>query len=118
MHDKMTVQDYSFGSVTIDGKQYTEDIVVDRGKIKKRKKKASKPYRSRFGHTPLSTEENIPWQCRTLVIGRGASSSLPIMDEVTETAGERNVELVLLPTADALHHLNDAHTNLVLHLTC
>jgi hypothetical protein len=43
--------------------------VIDRGRIRKRKKKPSKRFRDRFGHTPLSIEEEIPWKCRRLVIG-------------------------------------------------
>jgi len=63
---------FSFGSLTIDGKEYDYDLVIDRGHVAKRKKKASKKYRHEFGHTPLSLEENIPWKCSQLVIGIGA----------------------------------------------
>jgi len=37
---------YSFGSVTVDGVTYHHDIVVDRGKVQKRKKKR---FRGRAG---------------------------------------------------------------------
>ncbi len=50
-----------FGEIEIDGTRYTNDVVVDAGTIEKRKKKASKAYRDRYGHTPLSVEEIIPW---------------------------------------------------------
>jgi hypothetical protein len=36
--------------------------VIARGRVRNRKKKASKPFRGSFGHTPVSIEENIPWQ--------------------------------------------------------
>jgi hypothetical protein len=42
------------------------DVVIDRGEIHKRKKKASKKFRKAFGHTPLLLEERIPWKCRRL----------------------------------------------------
>ncbi len=32
---------------------------IDRGEIRKRKKKPSKKFRNDFGHTPLSVEENM-----------------------------------------------------------
>lgn len=54
---------FSFGSIRIDGVTYEHDVVIDRGEVRKRKKKASKKYRESFGHTPLSIEEDIPWQC-------------------------------------------------------
>jgi len=43
------------------------------------------------GHTPLSSEEDIAWTCRTLVVGTGAHGSLPVMDEVRQEAKRRKV---------------------------
>ena len=59
---------------------------IDRGQIRKRKKKPSRPFRDAFGHTPLSVEEDIPWDCRQLVVGTGADGALPVMDEVKAEA--------------------------------
>jgi hypothetical protein len=50
----------TFGSIRIDGTTYEHDVVIDRGQIRKRKKKPSKKFRDEFGHTPLSIEEEIP----------------------------------------------------------
>jgi len=47
---------FSFGSIRIDGVTYQHDLVIDRGEIRKRKKKASKEYRDVYGHTPLSAK--------------------------------------------------------------
>lgn len=55
---------FSFGSIGIDGITYEYDVVIDEGKVRKRKKKPSKESREDFGHTPLSIEEKIPWKCR------------------------------------------------------
>ena len=63
---------YSFGSVRVDGVTYDHDLIIDHGKIRKRKKAASRKFRGAYGHTPLSAEEDIPWRCRRLVIGTGA----------------------------------------------
>jgi hypothetical protein len=63
---------FSFGSIRVDGVTYDHDLVIDRGKIRKRKKAASRKFRGAYGHTPLSAEEDIPWRCRRLVIGTGA----------------------------------------------
>ena len=57
----MKFQQFSFGQIRIDGIEYGYDVVIDRGKVGKRKKKASKKFREAFGHTPLSLEEEIPW---------------------------------------------------------
>jgi hypothetical protein len=110
---------FTFGSIRIDGTTYDYDVVIDRGHIGKRKKKPSKKFRAAFGHTPLSVEEEIPWKCRRLVIGTGAGA-LPIMDEVKREAHGRNIELVILPTAEAIKTLqeNPDETNAILHVTC
>ncbi len=63
----MRFEGFSFGSIRIDGVSYDHDVVIDRGEIRKRKKKASKKFRDAFGHTPLSLEEGIPWKCRRLI---------------------------------------------------
>ena len=116
----MRIEDFSFGRIQIDGKEYAHDVVIDRGKIGKREKKKSKPFQERFGHTPLSAREEIPWKCRRLIVGTGAYGSLPVMDEVAREAAERHVELVLLPTSQAIEKVNEAdpETNAVLHVTC
>jgi hypothetical protein len=111
---------YSFGTITIDGITYDHDVVLDRGSVSKRRKKGSKPFRGAFGHTPLSMDEPIPWSCRRLVIGTGAAGALPVMDEVMAEAERRGVELVLLPTEEAIELLRRSPegTNAVLHVTC
>jgi len=67
-----------FGSSQIDGSNYEHDVVIDKGEVRKRKKRRSKRFRDAFGHTPISLEEKIPWQCRCLVIGTG-TGRLPVM---------------------------------------
>lgn len=116
----MRFEDFSFGSVRIDGVTYDYDVVVDRGEIRKRKKKPSKRFCDRFGHTPLSNTEQLPWRCRRLLIGTGASGSMPVMEEVRKEAERRGVKLAVMPTAEAIEALNRnlEGTNAVLHVTC
>ena len=114
----MKIKHYRFGELKSDSEVYVKDIVIDRGEIKKRKKKKSKPYREQFGHTPLSIDENIPWSCKTLVVGRGMYKSLPVMNEVISGAKRRGVKLLMVNTEEALQYINKKDTNLILHLTC
>ena len=116
----MRFEGFSFGSIHIDGEGYDYDVVIDRGEVRKRKKKASKRFREEFGHTPLSVEEPIPWKCKRLVIGTGANGALPVMKEVLAEAERRQVELLVLPTEKAIEFLNrhPKDTNAVLHITC
>ena len=115
----MKFQQFSCGQIRIDDIEYGYDVVVDRGKVGKRKKKASKKFRGTFGHTPLSLEEEIPWKCSRLVVGTG-EGALPVMDEVKREAERRKVELVILPTEEAVKLLNQhvEKTNAILHVTC
>jgi hypothetical protein len=115
----MRFQSFSFGSIRIDGITYEHDVVIDRGKVRKRRKNPSRKFRDTFGHTPLSVDEQIPWQCRRLVIGTG-TGALPVMEQVQLEAQRRKIELVIAPTARAIEVLKQqsADTNAILHVTC
>src|SRR5258708_30650147 len=82
----MRFTSYSFGSIQVDGVAYDHDLIIDRGKIRKRKKAASRKFRGEYGHTPLSIAEDIPWRCRRLVVGTGADGALPVMRHVQDEA--------------------------------
>ncbi len=55
-----------------------------------------------------------------MVIGTGVYGSLPVMTEVIEEAKRRGVELVTVPTADAIKAIQEQTrvTNAILHVTC
>jgi hypothetical protein len=111
----------AFGSIEVDGRQHAHDIVIDRGEIRRRKKKPSKPYRNQFGHTPLSADEDLPWGGSRLIVGTGAHGSLPIMSEVIDEAGRRGVDLVAVPTEDAcrlIARVDRRDVYAILHVTC
>src|SRR5687767_1427672 len=115
----MRFRKFSFGAIRIDGTTHKHDVIIDRGQVRKRKKKPSKQFRDAFGHTPLSMKEKIPWKCRRLVIGTG-TGALPVMKEVKREAKRRKVELLVLPTAEAITALKQApnKSNAILHVTC
>ena len=115
----MRFDQFSFGAIRIDGTTYEHDVVIDRGKVRKRKKNPSKKFREEFGHTPLSLEEEIPWKCRRLIVGTG-TGALPIMMEVKVEAKRRKVELLAVPTLQAIKLLQEgtSQTNAILHVTC
>jgi hypothetical protein len=115
----MRFEEFSFGSIRIDGVTYDRDVVIDRGEVRKRKKKPSKQFRHAFGQTPLSVEEKIPWKCRRLVVSTG-TGALPVTKEVKREAKRRHFELLMLPTARAIEvsEQKPDDTNAVLHVTC
>ena len=110
----------SFGQIEIDGQRYDHDVVIEAGRIRRRRKGPSKAHRDRFGHTPLSPEEAIPWSGRRLIIGTGASGQLPVMPGLYEEARRRGVEIIALPTAEACRLLCTEAEDIaaILHVTC
>jgi hypothetical protein len=110
-----------FGTIEIEGVTYDHDVVIEAGVVRKRSKKPSKPYQERFGHTPLSVEEAIPWAGPRLIVGTGESGRLPIMDEVLAEAERRSVALTALPTREACRLLEETprdQVHAILHVTC
>ena len=110
-----------FGAIDVDGREYGHDVVIDGGRVRKRSKKPSKPFRQDFGHTPLSADEDLPWGGHRLIVGTGVHGSLPVMPEVVEEAGRRGVTLTAVPTSDAcrlIAGLDSRDVHAVLHVTC
>ena len=110
-----------FGEIELDGRRYDHDVVIAAGRVGKRHKKASKPHRGDYGHTPLSVDEPLPWGGERLIIGTGAYGSLPVMPEVADEARRRGVQIVAVPTEEALELVaatgpDDLYA--VLHVTC
>lgn len=110
-----------FGAIVVDGDRFDHDVVVEAGRVRPRKKGPSKPYRNRYGHTPLSADESIPWSLPRLVVGTGASGRLPIMPELWEEAKVRGVEVIAVPTSEAcqlLGPIDEGEVYAILHVTC
>jgi hypothetical protein len=110
-----------FGEIEVDGERYDHDIVIEAGDVKKRKKGDSKRFRDEYGHTPLSTEEKIPWGGEQLIVGTGVYGKLPIMPAVEAEAKRRETKLVAMPTEQACQLLGSVKredTFAVLHVTC
>jgi hypothetical protein len=58
----MRFDSFSFGSPQIDGVADDHDVLIDGGKVRKRTKKPSKRSREQYGHTSLSSKEEMPWR--------------------------------------------------------
>src|SRR4030095_3589840 len=110
-----------FGEIEVEGKRYAHDVVIDGGRVRKRKKGPSKQFREKFGHTPLSAEEEIPWGGKRLIVGTGAQGALPVMDEVLAEAKRRGVKVTAAPTVEVCQLLDEVRKGqayAILHCTC
>ena len=63
---------------------------------------------------------DVPWRCRRLVIGTGADGALPVLQQVREEVRRRKIDLVVVPTAEAIGVLAQTtkDTTAILHMTC
>lgn len=110
-----------FGVIEVEGRRYEHDVVIDRGVVRKRRKGASKALRERYGHTPLTAAEDIPWGGKRLIVGTGVDGRLPIAPDVKAEAERRGIELVIAPTDEAcrlVDGLSAGAVRAVLHTTC
>ena len=117
----MKIDAYSHGTITVNGITYDHDLVVAEGNLRKRDKEPSKSLAEEFGHTPLTTAEDISWGARALWIGTGVDGSLPVADCIVEEAERRGIELLVMPTPELIPLINQGlplGTTLILHVTC
>jgi PPK2 family polyphosphate:nucleotide phosphotransferase len=109
------------GEIKLDGKRYRDDVVIEAGRIRRRKKKPSRAFREADGHTPLSLAEDIPWGGGRLIVGTGIEGGMPVMAEVYEEADKRGFGVTAAPLEEALGILADTPRRdvfAVLHITC
>lgn len=111
-----------FGWIEINKIRYEHDVVIHAdGRVSKRKKKASKKYRDRYGHTPLSKEELdfLAGEKPDIVyVGLGQYGDLP----VTPGTGDLIASFhgILVPTPEILPVIEKETRKFVavLHVTC
>jgi hypothetical protein len=117
----MEIEYPGFGSIVVEGVRFEHDVVIEAGTVRRRVKRPSRPHRARFGHTPLSAAEDLPWGGGDLVVGTGHSGRLPVLDDVAAEARERGIRLTTVPTSEACALLAEVPRDqvfAVLHVTC
>jgi len=112
----MHIDSYSFGSITIDGKTYTHDILIAGETIK--------DWWRIEGHLLQTEDLKEVWDYKPdiLFIGQGASGIMKISDSVKEKCSEMDIELVSGNTdkiADMINKVSfKGKIAAGLHLTC
>jgi hypothetical protein len=119
---KPRIEDTSFGSITIDGKKYDVDVVIELdGTIRKRKKRLSKALYG-TSHILSKDEAEDVYQegAVMLIVGTGQEDSVRLSEEAAAYFAEHGVHTKLVSTPDAVGAWNEAE-GLVLglfHVTC
>jgi len=122
----LKIEETGFGYIVVDGRKYRHDIVIHvDGKISKRKKELSKPFK-RGIHTPLSwleiahlLEENP----EIIIIGTGQYGALPILEETVKYMENHGVSFIKAKTPEAIKILNTflkegRRVASIIHVTC
>lgn len=113
------IENYEFGRITIDGKTYTNDLIIFPDKIK------SDWWRDE-GHLLQVQDLTEVWEEKPdkLIVGKGAKGVMDIDSEVMSKCEKLNMELVAKKSKKACEYYNDLGDKekkkavLAIHLTC
>lgn len=119
---KPKIDKTKFGSITIEGEKYENDVLIRlNGKVKKRKKKLSKEI---FGtsHIISLAEAEYVYEdgAENIIIGTGQSGMVKLSDEAAEFFQKKECRPVLFPTPEAIHVWNETKSPAIglFHITC
>ena len=111
------IEAYRFGSITVDGKTYTRDVII-------RPEGVLADWWRKAGHSlcPEDLKGALDPKPDVLVIGCGASGVLGVPEDTRRWITEQGIELVELATRAACDRYNDLSRErrvvAGLHLTC
>jgi len=118
----MHIEKTAFGSITIDGKTFDHDVIVQlSGKVIKRKKSLSKKH---FGTSHTLSKEEIEFVfekgCESLIIGTGQYGRVQLSTEATDFLEEKGCAVKTSPTPQALQIFNNERSKKIglFHVTC
>jgi len=111
------IEAFSFGSITIDETQYTDDVIVYPWAV-------DDTWWRDEGHVLKVQDlgDALEAEPEVLVVGTGAHGRVAIRDEVRQVLEEQGIDLIAAPTAEAVDAYNHAQVDrravAALHLTC
>ena len=111
------IDSYSFGSITVDGRRYTSDVIIYPDRV-------DSSWWRKEGHNLCmeDLEGVLRYRPEVLVIGRGKPGLMAVSADLTAQLRERGIEVHSAPTAKAVKLYNrlcsEKNTVAALHLTC
>jgi len=113
----MKIESYSFGSILIDGENYTSDLLILPDKIK------SSWWRKRSHKVELEDiPELLEAEVDVIIFGTGAYGLMKIKRKVVEHFDNKNIKLIIEKTDNAVDTYNEISESkkviAALHLTC
>jgi len=112
---KLKIDKTKFGSITVNGKRYENDILIRLDcTVGKRKKKLSKEV---FGtsHIISLAEAEYVYQdgAESIIIGSGHSGMMKLSDNATEFFKQKHCQVELLPTLESMERWNKAKGQII-----
>ena len=118
----MKIDGTEFGSITIDGETYPNDVLIRlSGEIRKRKKKLSKKH---YGTSHIMSLEEAEFVyekgCHLLIVGTGQNGTLRLSPEAAEFFAGKGCKVLAEPTPRAIAVYNQAKGDRIglFHVTC
>lgn len=117
----MKIENYAFGSITIDGEVYHKDLWIIDGSIKKRDKSIAK---SKFGTSHMISRNELKKvlgeKTKRIIIGSGNSGLVSLTDKAQKYLEEQGIEVEMYKTGELIQRsieirITDAG---IIHLTC
>ena len=111
------IDSYHFGQVTIDGKEYSSDVIIFPGRVPGAWKRSN-------GHEvrPVDIDAALAENPEVIIIGSGAAGLVEVLPEVKQALENKGIKLVTEPTGDACNTYNRLSRAqkvvAALHLTC
>ena len=119
---KPTIDSTKFGSITIDGKTFENDVIIRLdGEIEKRKKKLSKAIYGTSHKISLDEAKYLfEAGAEKLIIGTGQTDQVKLSDDAAAYFEKKKCQVKLLPTPKAIQAWNKAEGKVLgmFHVTC
>ena len=112
------IEDYSFGSIRIDGKEYNYDLILSGTAIKKWWRNASHEVALNDLEPILAEKPKV------IIFGTGESGVCRILPETSEYLEKLQIKTLILPTPEAVEEYNNLTKSKKIavagafHLTC
>lgn len=120
---KPTIDETTFGSITIDGQPIAHDVIIRlNGQVKKRKKRLSKEVYGTSHVLSLAEAKHVYDKGTSrLIVGTGQEGNVRLSEEAAGYFKRKQCDVQLLPTPEAIHVWNEADDGAVIglfHVTC
>jgi hypothetical protein len=110
------IEDYKFGSITIDGENYNHDVIVYKNQVKEW-------WRDQGHNVAIEDLAKVPEGIEIFVMGNGHSSRCAFPDETKKFLESKGIEVIVQKTGEAYKTYNkliEQGKNVAagFHLTC